>query len=201
MMPKNFLDINVTFILFAFFGYCALESTTGLWATSYLVEFRGIDSEIAAKFASLFFLGITFGRFLSGFIADKIGDRLLIRFGIMIIICGVILVGIPIGSSVTALIGLVIIGLGCAPVYPSIIHSTPSNFGQENSQAIIGIQMASAYVGSTFMPPLFGVIADNINIGFYPIYLIFFSILMLVMSEMLNKTIAANKKYRINKFS
>lgn len=190
-LPQVLSIKGVKLILLTFFGYCALESTTGLWASSYLVEFRGLDSEMAAKFASLFFLGITFGRFLSGFIADKTGDKLLIRFGIIIIICGVVLVGIPGESSIAALAGLVIIGLGCAPVYPSIIHSTPSNFGQENSQAIIGVQMASAYVGTTFMPLLFGLIADNINMGLYPIYLIFFAILMLTMSERLNRVIAA----------
>jgi fucose permease len=102
---------------------------------------------------------------------------------------GILLVGIPGGISATALIGLVVIGLGAAPVYPSIIHSTPANFGQGNSQAIIGIQMASAYAGSTFIPPLFGVIADNISIGLYPLYLIFFAILMLTMSELLNRTV------------
>ena len=186
---------GVKFVLLAFFCYCALESTTGLWASSYLVEFRGIDSETAARFASLFFLGITFGRFLTGFIADKFGDRLLIRLGIMVIILGVALVGMPGGNNTMALIGLVIIGLGCAPVYPSIIHSTPANFGRENSQAIIGIQMASAYTGSTFIPPLFGMIADNINIGLYPVFLLFFAILMLTMSEVLNRVIAEKGIY------
>jgi fucose permease len=185
---------GVKLILLTFFGYCALESTTGLWASSYLVEFRGIDSETAARFASLFFLGITFGRFISGFISDKVGDRLLIRCGILVVIYGVILVGVPLGSNYTALAGLVIIGLGCAPIYPSIIHSTPSNFGQENSQVIIGIQMASAYVGSTFIPPIFGLIADHLNIGLYSIFLLFFAILMLMMSEMLNKTITVEKE-------
>lgn len=189
---REVLNIKgVKFIFLTFLGYCALESTAGLWASSYLVLFRGIDSETAAKFASLFYLGITFGRFLCGFIADKMGDRMLIRSGILIIISGIIMVGISGISNIIALVGLVIIGLGCAPVYPSIIHSTPSNFGKENSQAVIGIQMASAYVGSTFMPPLFGLVAHNISIGLYPIYLIFFAVLMLVMSETLNRIIAA----------
>ena len=184
---------GVKLILIAFFGYCALESTTGLWASSYLVKHHGIDAETAARFASLFFIGITFGRFLSGFIAEKVGDKLLIRYGIVIIMVGVVLVGLPLGANILALLGLIIIGLGCAPVYPSIIHSTPSNFGKENSQAIIGIQMASAYTGSTFMPPLFGIIADYINIGAYPFYLMFFAILMLLMSERLSGIIRANK--------
>ncbi|MBP7175278.1 MAG: MFS transporter [Thermoclostridium sp.] len=184
---------GVKLVLFTFFSYCALESTAGLWASSYLFGFRGVDSETAARFASLFYLGITFGRFASGFIADKIGDKQLIRYGLAIIICGVVLVGIPVASGMTALIGLVVIGLGCAPVYPSIIHSTPTNFGAKNSQAIIGIQMASAYTGTTFMPPLFGLIADYVSIGLYPVFLIFFAFLMLMMSEQLNKTIASEK--------
>jgi fucose permease len=184
---------GVKFILLTFFSYCALESTAGLWASSYLVQYRGVDVETAAKFASLFFLGITFGRFLCGFVTERVGDRLLVRFGIIIIIIGIFLIGLPAKANTLALLGLIIIGFGCAPVYPSIIHSTPSNFGAENSQAIIGIQMASAYMGSTFMPPLFGVIADHINIGVYPFYLIFFAILMLLMSERLSRTIAKSK--------
>lgn len=186
---KQVLNIKgVKLVLLTFFGYCALESTTGLWASSYLVEFRGIDSETAASFASLFYLGITFGRFLSGFIADRLGDKKLIRLGLIIIILGIFLVGIPFIDNRVALAGLIIIGLGCAPVYPSIIHSTPSNFGQDKSQAIIGIQMASAYTGTTFMPPIFGLIAHNISIGLYPLYLIIFALIMIVMSEWLNKT-------------
>lgn len=183
---------GVKFVLVTFFGYCALESTAGLWASSYLVQHRGIDAETAAKFASLFYLGITFGRFLCGFVTEKFGDRRLIRFGIITAIIGIVMVGLPVGINTLALAGLVVIGLGCAPIYPSIIHSTPSNFGNENSQAIIGIQMASAYVGSTFIPPLFGLIAGYISIGTFPIYLLFFAALMLIMSERLTKVIKLN---------
>lgn len=187
---KQALNIKgVKLILFTFFGYCALESTTGLWASSYLVKYRGIHSETAAQFAALFYLGITVGRFLCGFIADKLGDRTLIRWGILIIASGVILIALPVTTDITSLAGLLIIGLGCAPIYPSIIHSTPFNFGKENSQSIIGIQMASAYVGSTFVPPVFGFIAGNINIGLYPYYLMIFALLMLFMSEWLNKIV------------
>lgn len=180
---------GVKFVLLAFFGYCALETTTGLWASSYLVRYRGIDTETAARFASLFYLGITFGRFLCGFIAEKAGDKPLIRLGITTTMIGIILVGLPTKINLLALLGLIIIGLGCAPVYPLLIHSTPSNFGRENSQAIIGIQMASAYIGSTFMPPLFGLIANHISIGMYPLYLIFFAILMFLMLELLTRAI------------
>ncbi len=182
---------GVKLVLITFFGYCALETTAGLWASSYLVIHRGVDTEIAAQFASLFYIGITFGRFLCGFISDKFGDKQMIRYGLTIIAFGIFLIILPLKSNITALAGLIIVGLGCAPIYPAIIHSTPSNFGPQNSQAIIGIQMASAYTGSTLMPPIFGVIADKINIGFYPFYLLFFAVLMIMMSERLNRTIAA----------
>lgn len=181
---------GVIIVLISFFAYCALEHTAGLWASSYLVQFRNVDPKIAARFASLFFLGITFGRFLSGFISEKFGDRKMIRYGIIIIFIGLAMVVMPLKINVVALIGLVIIGLGCAPIYPAIIHSTPFNFGEENSQAIIGIQMASAYVGSTVAPPVFGVIADFISIGLYPVYLFAFCVLMLVMTERLPKVLA-----------
>lgn len=184
---------GVKLVLITFFCYCALESTAGLWASSYLVEFRGIDTEMAARFASLFYLGITIGRFLSGFISDKLGDRTLIRYGIIVVLFGIIMVVIPISSNIMTLTGLGIIGLGCAPIFPSIIHATPSNFGENNSQAIIGVQMASSYAGTTLMPPIFGFIAENISIGIYPFYLIIFAVIMIIMSEKLNTTIKNNK--------
>lgn len=178
---------GVKAILIAFFGYCAFEATAGLWASSYLVEYHGIDSETAASFASLFYLGITAGRFLSGFAADRIGDTNMIRIGIAVITCGVVLMALPAHTAYTALAGLVIIGLGAAPVYPSVIHSTPNRFGKENSQAVVGIQMASAYCGSTFMPPVFGIFAQYINIGMYPCYLAVFVLLLFVMTERVNR--------------
>ena len=177
-------------VFIAFFCYCALESTAGLWASSYLVGHRGVDPETAARFAALFYLGITGGRVLNGFIADKFGDRTMIRTGILVIIAGVILVVLPISATLPSLVGLVVIGLGCAPIYPCIIHSTPVNFGKENSQSLVGIQMASAYTGSTLMPPLFGLIAQYINIGLYPLYLGVFALFMLIMTESLNRKIS-----------
>jgi len=181
---------GVKLVLAAFFSYCALEWTACLWASSYLVEYRQIDANTAAIFASLLFIGITVGRFLCGFIADKVGDKNLIRIGTAVTMFGIVLVALPLKVDSIALAGLIIIGFGCAPIYPSIIHSTPVNFGKENSQAIVGIQMASAYVGSTFMPPVFGMLADNISMGLYPFYLMFFGVLMVIMSERLNKTVA-----------
>ncbi|MCM1188699.1 MAG: MFS transporter [bacterium] len=174
---------GVPLVLITFLSYCALESTAGIWASSYLVQYRGIDAETAARFASLFYLGITFGRFLCGFVADRLGDRKLIRIGALTALFGALLILLPVPFDLPALAGLIVVGLGCAPVYPSIIHSTPDNFGRDNSQAIIGIQMASAYVGSTFMPPLFGLLAARLTIGLYPAYLLLFGGLMLIMSE------------------
>lgn len=181
---------GVPLILVTFFAYCGMEQTAGLWASSYMVQFRGTEPEVAARFSSLFFLGITFGRFLCGFVADKLGDKRLIRIGIVTAIAGGVLIALPLGTDWPALAGLVVTGLGCAPIYPAIIHATPANFGRENTQSVIGIQMASAYIGSTFMPPLFGLIAAHIHIGLYPIYLLLFAVLMLATSERLNRLTA-----------
>lgn len=178
-------------ILVAFFCYCALEATTGLWASSYLVLYKGLSTQTAAKWASLFYLGITAGRFISGFITDKLGDKNMVRLGQAIALLGVVLLLIPNGmlSGGTALTlpGLVAIGLGCAPIYPCLLHETPVNFGARNSQAIMGMQMACAYVGSTFMPPVFGLLAEHVNVALYPVYLILFVILMFVMVEKMNR--------------
>lgn len=188
-IPQALKIPGVAFVLPAFFGFCALECTAGLWASSYLVEFRQIDVNTAARFAALFYLGETGGRFLNGFVADRFGDLRMIRAGILTMLAGVILMGLPLESDLTPLAGLVIVGLGAAPVYPCIIHSTPLRFGAENSQALVGIQMASAYLGSTFMPPVFGLLAQHIGIGLYPLYLGLFALLMLIMTELLNKTV------------
>lgn len=170
---------GVLYLLFGFLSYCAAEATTMLWASSYLEGVQGVTKEKAAAFGALFFIGITVGRFLSGFLSDKLGDNKMIRLGTGIAICGVL--GIALPFKLTSIISFVIIGLGCAPVYPCIIHSTPKNFGAENSQGIIGIQMASAYVGSTFMPPIFGLLANHISLKLMPLYLAFFLILLLLM--------------------
>ena len=182
---------GVPTVLIMFFAYCALEQTCGLWASSYLVEHRAIDVETAARFASLFYLGITFGRFLCGFITDRLGDKLMIRIGVVVAAAGVIMVLLPLTAEYIALAGLVVIGFGCAPIYPAVIHSTPDHFGRENSQAIIGIQMASAYIGTTFMPTLYGLLSDWISPGIYPLFLLFFAVLLAAMSERMNRMDAA----------
>lgn len=163
-------------ILISFFCYCAIEQTVGLWASSYLVLQCGLDEAIASGFASLFYIGITIGRALNGFLTYKLSDSKLIYLGLGIICLGTLLLLFNI-SDTTSLIGFSLIGLGCAPVYPCVIHSTPVIFGEENSRAMIGIQMASAYAGTTIMPPVFGVIARNIGINLLPSYLLVILIL------------------------
>ena len=177
---------GVVWLLVAFFCYCAAEATAMLWASSYLVRNRGISEETAATFGSLFYIGMTAGRMLCGFVTEKLGDKKLIRIGAAGMLLGIALLALPVQTDVFALAGFVVIGFGCAPVYPSIIHQTPTSFGEENSQSVIGIQMASAYIGTTFMPPLFGLIAQYIDIGLLPIYLLLFTVFMFVCTERLN---------------
>ena len=173
-------------VMLCFFCYCAIESTTMLWASSYLHLAKGVDAKTAASFAGMFCIGITIGRGINGFIAMKLKDRQMIRMGQAIILTGIIVMILPFGKTVS-LIGFSLIGLGCAPVYPCIIHSTPLHFGAERSQAIIGVQMASAYVGTCLMPPLFGLIANHISIRLLPVYLLLLLALMVYMHELLER--------------
>lgn len=179
-------------VMFCFFCYCALEQTTGLWASSYLTIYKGVAADTAASFASVFFIGITIGRALSGFITMKLNDLQMIRLGQGIIAIGIIVMLLPMNENVS-LVGLILIGLGCAPIYPCIIHSTPANFGEDKSQAIIGVQMASAYVGTCVMPPIFGLIAGYINVALFPVYLLLILVIMIVMSELLTKKTTLSK--------
>ncbi len=176
-------------ILVCFFCYCALEQTTGLWASSYLTLHKGVSADTAASFASMFYLGITVGRALSGFLTMKLNDVQMIRLGEVIIGIGVLVMLLPFGQSLS-LTGLILIGLGCAPVYPCVIHSTPAHFGADKSQAIIGIQMACAYVGTCLMPPVFGLIANHITVALLPVYLLIILVLMVIMHELLCKKTA-----------
>lgn len=175
--------------LVMFFAYCSAEATAMNWSSSYLVTHRGVDANLAATFASLFFLGITFGRFVCGLFSEKLGNKRLIRIGVAVMAVAVVAIVLPLSTNVVALCGLVLFGLGCAPVYPAVIHATPYRFGEGNSQAIVGFQMASAYVGTTFMPPLFGLIAKTSPIAF-PLFLGGFVLLLVIMSEVVNKVVA-----------
>ncbi len=174
---------GVPFLLIGFFAYCAAEATAMQWASTYFVEVKAVAADRAATFASLFYIGITAGRFICGFITDKLGDRKLIIIGTAVVFSGIVALSLPINSYITAVIAFIAIGVGCAPIYPCIIHSTPQNFGAENSGAIIGIQMASAYVGTTFVPPLFGLIGRAVGFSIMPLYLSVFTALMIIMVE------------------
>lgn len=173
-------------VMITFFCYCALEQTAALWSGSYLTLHAGLSEEAAASFASLFFLGMTVGRAVSGFVTMKLNDTQMIRLGIGIICVGVVVLLLPLGIP-GAMTGLLLVGLGCAPIYPCVIHSTPEHFGADKSQALIGIQMASAYVGTALMPPLFGLIADHISISLLGIYLAILLVIMICTHEILVK--------------
>ena len=171
-------------VMVCFFCYCALEQTTGLWASTFLVLRWNVSAEQAATLAGLFFIGITTGRAISGFATFRFNDSQMVRIGQGIMLAGIIIMLLPI-SKTLAMIGIVAIGVGCAPVYPSLIHSTPDHFGADKSQAIIGLQMASAYLGTCLMPPLFGVVANALSVGLMPFYLLALLALMIVTHEQL----------------
>jgi fucose permease len=173
-------------VLLAFFCYCAIEVVTGLWGASFLVTTRGISPEIAAQWIALYYIGITLGRFLSGFVTIKLNNRQMIRLGQLIIGVGIVVLVLPFGNS-TLLPGLFLIGLGCAPIFPSLLHQTPKNFGEEYSQAIIGLQMGSAYIGTSIMPPIFGWLASHISFNIFPVFLGIVLLIKIFMVEALNK--------------
>ena len=173
-------------VMVAFFCYCALEQTAILWGSSYLVINNGMHEDKAASLASLFLLGLTLGRALNGFLTFRIDDTSLIRLGEAVIGIGIVTMLMPLGNTASFL-GLMLCGLGCAPIYPCVIHSTPTHFGEENSQALIGVQMASAYVGICCMPPLFGLIANHLSASLFPWYLGGILVLMILMCEKLNR--------------
>ena len=173
-------------VMVAFFCYCGLEQTAILWGSSYFVLHIGLDEETAASLAALFMLGLTSGRFLNGFLTYKMNDTNLIRLGQGVIALGVVTMLLPFGK-IAAMAGLTLMGLGCAPIYPCIIHSTPEHFGEEYSQALVGVQMASAYVGVCCVPPLFGLLANHIGAFLLPWYTGMILLLMAFMNEGLNR--------------
>jgi fucose permease len=172
--------------LITFFFYCATEYTVGLWGASFLTDQRGFDKPSAASAISMYFAGITIGRFITGFLTTRFSGTQLIRTGLCIITSGAVLLLLPLPGP-AALVALLLIGFGCAPIYPSMIQLTPERFGAENSPKIIGLQMACAYSGSTFMPPLIGFIAANTNMLVVPIVMVCYGISMFFMSEQITR--------------
>lgn len=191
--PKTLRQIfslpGIFYVLFGFFAYCTIEATAFAWASTYLVHARALSEERAAAFASLFYLGMTLSRLITGFFADRAGDKRMIRLGYLVCFCGIVLILLPVRSPLLALIGLVVAGFGCGPVYPAVIHATPTVFGKENSQAVVGVQMAFAYTGSTLMPPVFGLIANHIDIRLFPCYLLLFALIGFTLTELLHRRV------------
>lgn len=169
-----------------FFCYCGMENTAMLWASSYMVLAKGITPDLASSMASLFFIGITVGRLINGFLTLKWNDKTLIRIGEILLALGIILIAMPI-NAIASISGFLLIGLGCAPIYPCIIHMTPTLFGEDKSQAMIGVQMACAYTGSCIVPPLFGLIANATTFLVMPIFMSVFAICMIIMHEVVVK--------------
>ena len=175
---------GVLLTLIAFFAYCSGEATCFLWTPSYFAGTReGLSAETIASFGSLIFGGLMLGRLISGFVSNKLGDKRLIRIGIAVELLGILLVFLPIQGYVVAAVGFVVIGTGMGPIYPAIQHMAPTNFGRRYSAAVIGLQMASAYIGSTLMPMVFGNIQQHIGIGIMPLYLLIFAVLNITMLE------------------
>ena len=191
-LPQLLRIPGVPEVMISFACYSAVEATAGMWAASYCTLLRGIDAQTAAGWASLFYLGITVGRFFSGFLTMKFNDHQMIRGGQAVILLGVVLIFLPAGHTLL-FAGLIIVGLGCAPIYPSIIHETPANFGRNLSMSMTGVQMAAAYVGTTLLPPLFGLLAQHITIGLFPWYLLVALVVMTVSSEAMHRKTAAHR--------
>ena len=192
-IPELLRRPGVPQVLVCFFCYCALESTAGMWAASYCTLVRGIDAGTAARWASLFYVGITVGRGVSGFLTMKVNDQNMIRLGQALIAAGTVLILLPTGQG-TLFAGLITVGLGCAPIYPSIIHETPLNFGREVSMSMTGLQMATAYVGTCLVPPLFGLLAQYVTPALYPWALALILVLMFAMAESLHRKTALRRR-------
>lgn len=187
-IKKTISISGVKTMMLTFFCYCAIEQTAGLWAVSYMVFERGVSAEKAAEFGAVFFIGITVGRFISGFLTAKFSDIQMIRIGIAVLTLGIMFLFIPF-SYLFSLVGLWLIGFGCAPIYPCLIHSVPIRFGSDMSQAVIGVQMASAYVGTALMPPIFGFLSGKMSMEIFPVCLIILLGFILLFSEHLNKSV------------
>lgn len=192
-LPQLLRLPGVVQVLVCFFCYCALESTAGMWAASYCTLCRGIDANTAASWTSTFYIGITVGRAICGFLTMKLTDQNMIRLGQVLIALGVVLILLPAGPEVL-FAGLITVGLGCAPIYPCIIHETPANFGRSLSLAMTGVQMAFAYVGSCLMPPVFGLLAQYVSPTLYPWYLGALLVVMFVMAESLHRHTRAKRE-------
>lgn len=173
-------------VLICFFCYCSVEGTCGNWAATYCSLAAGISASTAASWASLFYIGITVGRGVSGFLTIRLKDEQMIRLGQVLIAAGVLVMLVP-GLRHLLPVALVLIGSGCAPIYPSIIHATPKRFGEDVALELTGMQMAIAYIGYLVASPAFGVLAQVISVELYPVYLWAFLLAMTIAAEWTNR--------------
>ena len=185
---KIFSIVGVKEALLVFFLYCTIEMVTALWGASYLVSVKGVQRETAAAAISLYFIGITAGRFISGFVTMKLNNRLMVRIGQVIIGCGIIVLVLPFGE-ITLFPGLFLIGLGCAPIFPSLLHETPRNFGKEYSHIIIGLQMGCAYIGTSIMPPVFGWLTSVMSFKIFPVFIGVVLVIKVIVAEVMNRKV------------
>ncbi|MFC0477225.1 sugar MFS transporter [Robertmurraya beringensis] len=188
--PLQIKGVKLAMATFLF--YCGAEAGIGLWGSSYLVNVKDLSVGVAAQWVSLYYGGITIGRFLTGFITLKVDNKTLIRSGQLTALAGTILLLLPL-PSIFSLVGLILIGLGLAPIFPCMLHETPTRFGKEHSQTIMGYQMALAYTGSTFLPPLLGLLAAQTTIGIFPYVIVLFAFGMFLASERLNRIMVERK--------
>ncbi|MGG4092493.1 MULTISPECIES: MFS transporter [Paenibacillus] len=189
--PLQIRGVKITLLAFLF--YCGVEATVGLWGASFLVGTRDLSPETAAVWVSMYYGGITFGRFITGFVTLRLNNRTLIRAGQVTAITGAVLLLLPLHSYLS-LIGLIVIGLGLAPIFPCLLHETPARFGKAQSSRIMGYQMAVAYTGTTILPPLFGIVAAQISIGLLPVVILLFALIMLLSSEKVNRILYQSRK-------
>lgn len=193
---KKPLQISgVKHALIAFLFYCSVEASAGLWGSSFLVEIKGLDAATAARWVSLYYAAITIGRIISGFIAFKMSNQKLIRTGQVIALIGAVLILLPLPGIFT-LFGFILLGLGLAPIFPCMLHETPARFGKKHSQTIMGYQMATAYTGTTFVPPIIGFISSHLTIAVLPLFLAIFVLIMLFSSEGLNRILKTKNRQR-----
>jgi fucose permease len=180
---------GVKLALLAFFFYCGIEASMGLWGGSYLFKIKGMEPAAAATWVSLFYASITLGRFLTGFFTFRVSNRDLIRIGSLTALAGILLMTAPLPLPFV-LAGFLLVGLGCAPIFPCMLHETPARFGTDHAQAIMGFQMAVAYIGSTLLPPAFGFIASATTLALLPLFLLVYAALLLGSSETLRRKLA-----------
>ncbi|MEC0305873.1 MFS transporter [Paenibacillus lautus] len=192
--PLHIRGVKITLLAFLF--YCGVEATVGLWGASFLVGTRNLPPETAAVWVSLYYGGITLGRFITGFVTLRFNNRTLIRAGQVTAIAGAILLLLPLHPYLS-LIGLIVIGLGLAPIFPCLLHETPARFGKAQSSRIMGYQMAVAYTGTTILPPLFGIVAAHVSIGLFPVVILLFALIMLLSSEKVNRILYQSRKSQV----